>query len=104
MGSPQSGLDIKVIAIDDDQLIIDAIRDGKISGTVAQNPWGQGYVSMWVLANLQAGKCTVNEPGIIVDSGSFLVTKDNVENFDDERVARTKEILKDFQDEYLTCS
>ncbi len=103
-GVTQSGLDIKVIAIDDDQLIIDAIRDGKISGTVAQNPWGQGYVSMWVLANLQAGKCTVNEPGIIVDSGSFLVTKDNVENFDDERVARTKEILKDFQDEYLTCS
>lgn len=103
-GVTQSGLDIKVIAIDDDQLILDAIADGKISGTVAQNPWGQGYVSMWVLANLQAGKCTMNEPGIIVDSGSFLVTKENVANYDDERVARTKEILKDFQDEYMTCT
>lgn len=103
-GVTQSGLPIKVIAIDDDDLILQAIRDGKIEGTVAQNPYGQGYIGAWALANLKAGVCTVNEPGVIVDSGSFLVTTDNVETYNDERLAKTQELLDQFQNEYFSCS
>ena len=99
-----SGLDIKVIGIDDDAVLLDAIRSGAITGTVVQNPWGQGYVGTWALANLQAGICTVNDPGFIVDSGSFLVTAENVDTYDDEREAKTKEILSAFQSDYLTCA
>ena len=100
----ETGLDIKVIGIDDDPTILDAIREGIITGTVAQNPWGQAYVGSWVLAALQTGVCTMNEPGLYVDSGSFLVTQDNVDTYDTERQQVSREILEDFQTEYLTCS
>lgn len=103
-GVEETGLDIKVIAIDDDSTILDAIREGTISGTVAQNPWGQGYVGSWVLAALDSGACTMNEPGLYVDSGSFLVTQENVETYDEERQAASMSILEDFQNEYLSCS
>jgi len=103
-GVGDTGLPIKVIAIDDDAIILDAIRDGTISGTVVQNPWGQGYVGSYVLAALQTGYCEMNEPGLYVDSGSFLVTQDNVETYDAEREATSKEILAAFQNEYMTCN
>jgi ribose transport system substrate-binding protein len=103
-GVASTGLPIKVIAIDDDSIILDAIRDGTISGTVVQNPWGQGYVGSWVLAALQTGYCTMNEPGLYVDSGSFLVTTENVETYNTEREATSKSILAAFQSEYMTCS
>lgn len=102
-GVESTGLPIKVIAIDDDAIILDAIRAGTISGTVVQNPWGQGYVGSWVLAALQTGHCTMNESGLYVDSGSFLVTTDNVETYDAEREATSKSILAAFQTEYMTC-
>ncbi|CAB4342875.1 MAG: substrate-binding domain-containing protein [Actinobacteria bacterium] len=102
-GVASTKLPIKVIAIDDDQKILDAIKSGTISGTVVQNPWGQGYVGSWVLAALGSKQCTMNTPGLYVDSGSFLVTKDNVDTYDDTRQATSKEILTAFQTEYMTC-
>ncbi|WP_211286289.1 sugar ABC transporter substrate-binding protein [Pontimonas salivibrio] len=103
-GVGDTGLPIKVIAIDDDQIILDAIREGTISGTVVQNPWGQAYVGSWVLAALQTGYCEMNEPGLYVDSGSFLVTTENVDTYDAEREATSKEILAAFQNDYMTCN
>jgi len=99
----ESGLPIKVVAIDDDQVILDGIKDGSVSATVVQNPGGQAYVGSWVLASLQSGACTVNDPGVIVDSGSFIVDQANVDTYDDERQAESDKILKQFQDELLTC-
>ncbi|MFN8622426.1 MAG: sugar ABC transporter substrate-binding protein [Chloroflexota bacterium] len=102
-GVKTSGLPIAVIAIDDDPTVLQAITDGIIAGTVVQNPWGQAYVGSWVLAALQSGNCTMNTPGQYVDSGSFLVTKDNVTSYDAQRQATSMDILKDFQTKYLTC-
>lgn len=102
-GVKTSGLPISVIAIDDDPVVLQAIRDGVISGTVVQNPWGQAYVGSWVLSALQSGACTMNTPGQIVDSGSFLVTKDTVDTYDAQRQATSMDILAAFQNEYLTC-
>jgi ribose transport system substrate-binding protein len=96
-------LPIKVIAIDDDPKILAAIKSGTISGTVVQNPWGQAYVGSWVLAALGSKACTMNTPGLYVDSGSFLVTKANVGTYDSTRQATSKTILKDFQTKYMTC-
>jgi len=101
--SPLRDFPSKSIAIDDDAIILDAIRDGTISGTVVQNPWGQGYVGSWVLAALQTGYCTMDEPGLYVDSGSFLVTTANVETYNAEREATSKSILSAFQNDYMTC-
>lgn len=102
-GVKTTGLPIKVIAIDDDPVVLQAIRDGVIAGTVVQNPWGQAYVGSWVLAALQSGVCTMNTPGQIVDSGSFLVTTDTVDTYDQTRKDTSMQILKDFQEQYLTC-
>jgi ribose transport system substrate-binding protein len=99
----QTKLPIKVIAIDDDPKILAAIKDGTISGTVVQNPWGQGYVGSWVLAALGSKACTMKTRGLYVDSGSFLVTKKNITTYDAVRKATSKKILKDFQTKYMKC-
>ena len=102
-GVKQSGLPIKVIAIDDDQTILDAIKDGSVSGTVVQNPVGQAYVGSYVLMKL-AGGCTMKTSGVVVDSGSFVVTKDKVDTYDSERQAKTTELKGAFDSQYLSCS
>ncbi len=35
---------IRMVGIDDDPIVLDAIRDGIIDGTMAQNPYGQAFV------------------------------------------------------------
>jgi ribose transport system substrate-binding protein len=103
VGVKSSGLPIKVIAIDDDAKILSAIKDGTIAGTVVQNPWGQAYVGSYVLASLETHKCTMQTPGLYVDSGSFLVTKDNVATYDKERHDTSMKLLNDFKTKYLSC-
>lgn len=99
----ESGLDIQLVAIDDDETILDGIRDGSIYGTVAQNPTGQAYVGSWVLGELASGACEMTDPGVVVDSGSFVVTKDNVETYADEQAAFAEKVKKQFEDDLLTC-
>lgn len=99
----ESGLDIQLVAIDDDSTVLDGIREGSIYGTVAQNPTGQAYVGSWVLAQLASGACEMAEPGVIVDSGSFVVTKENVDTYGDEQAAFADDVRKKFEDDLLTC-
>ncbi|TFC91913.1 sugar ABC transporter substrate-binding protein [Cryobacterium breve] len=98
-----SKLDIKLVAIDDDETILTAIKEGSVYATVAQNPVGQAYVGSWALAQLASKACTVKQPGVVVDSGSFLVTKDNVATYDDERQAASKKLKSLFSDSLLNC-
>lgn len=100
----ESGLPIQLVAIDDDATVLAGIKDGSIYGTVAQNPSGQAKVGSWVLGQLASGACTVTDPGVIVDSGSFVVTKANVDTYNDERKAFADDVMKKFKDELLTCS
>jgi ribose transport system substrate-binding protein len=102
-GVKTTKLPIKVIAIDDDPKILAAISDGTITGTVVQNPYGQGYVGSWVLSQLETKACTMKTPGQYVDSGSFLVTKATVATYNAERLAKTKSLIADFKSLYLTC-
>ncbi|MCW3816000.1 sugar ABC transporter substrate-binding protein [Micromonospora sp. DR5-3] len=101
-GVKQAKLPIKVIAIDDDKTILDGIRDGSVAGTVLQNPVGQAYVGSYTLSKL-AGGCTMSQPGVIIDSGSFVVTKANVDGYEADRSAKTDELKKEFDAKYLTC-
>ncbi len=102
-GVKEAGLPIKIIAIDDDQTIIDGIKDGSVSGTVVQNPEGQGYLASYALSKLVNG-CTMAEHGTIIDSGSFVVTKANVDTYNDERKAKTTELKTAFDSTYLKCA
>jgi ribose transport system substrate-binding protein len=98
----KSGLPIKVVAIDDDPTILSGIEDGSVSATVVQNPVGQAYVGGYALMKLEGG-CTMNTPGVTVDSGSFVVTKTNVTTYDAQRQAQTKQLKADFDSKYLSC-
>ncbi|MEU0836826.1 substrate-binding domain-containing protein [Streptomyces sp. NPDC005969] len=99
----ESGSKAKVVAIDDDAKILSSIKDGSVSATVVQNPVGQAEIGAWALALLQTKQCSMKTPGQIVDSGSFVVTKENVSSYDAARQARTAELKKQFADNYLSC-
>ncbi|GIE30398.1 sugar ABC transporter substrate-binding protein [Actinoplanes italicus] len=101
-GVKQAKLPIKVIAIDDDKTILDGIKDGSVAGTVLQNPVGQATVGSYGLMKL-AGGCTMADAGVIVDSGSFVVTKANVDSYETDRKAKTAELRQAFDSQYLTC-
>lgn len=101
-GVKQSGLPIKVVAIDDDPTILAGIKDGSVSATVVQNPTGQGLVGSYALMKLSTG-CTMANPGVIIDSGSFVVVGSNVATYDAERQAKTTELKSDFDSKYLSC-
>lgn len=96
-------LSIKVVAIDDDAKILAGIKDGSVSATVTQNPVGQASVGGWALTQLATKKCVMAKDGVVVDSGSFVVTKSNVDTYDAERAAKSEEIKKQFTAELLTC-
>ncbi|MFC9248929.1 sugar ABC transporter substrate-binding protein [Streptomyces sp. NPDC057136] len=99
-----SGSAAKVVAIDDDAKILDSIRKGSVAATVVQNPVGQADLGAWALALLQTKQCTMRKPGVIVDSGSFVVTKENATTYDGDRKAKTKQLKTQFAGELLDCN
>jgi len=46
---------IKMVGIDHDQVVLKAIKDGFVNGTMLQNPYGQGYVGSYALDKLRSG-------------------------------------------------
>ncbi|MEU9381989.1 substrate-binding domain-containing protein [Streptomyces sp. NPDC048279] len=98
-----SGSKAKVVAIDDDAKILGGIRQGTVTATVVQNPTGQAEIGTWALALLQTKQCTMRDPGVEVDSGSFVVTAANVADYDRARQEKTRRLKREFADKYLAC-
>jgi ribose transport system substrate-binding protein len=99
-----AGLPIKVVAIDDDPKVLAGIKDGSVAATVVQNPVGQAYVGSWALAQLQTKTCTMKSSGVVVDSGSFVVTSGTVDTYDTQRQAKTQQLMAYFKSDVLSCS
>ena len=102
---------IKMIGIDDDKIVLDGIKDGFVSGTMAQNPYGQGYIGAYALDLLASG-CTpkADAPWVktpqtahFIDSGTLLISSANAGTYTDDLKALTKKIQGSFKDTYLTC-
>ena len=75
------GLDgITILAIDDNDDTLEYIRDGKIWGTMAQNFYKMGYIAGEYAIEYLNG----NEVDSIVDSGTVLVTLDNIDTYAEE--------------------
>lgn len=82
---------VKVIAMDTDQRTIDLIQKGVISATIGQKPFTMGYYGAKLLDDLHHNKPSsltenfVQDPKspvpTFVDTGSFVVDKDNVGAF-----------------------
>jgi len=103
---------IKFIGIDDDPIVLDAIKDGFVAGTMAQNPYGQAYIGAYVLDLLASGDCTVkaDAPWIktpqtahFIDSGTMVINTSTVSTYKDDLKKLTADIQSKFKDTYLTC-
>ena len=104
---------IKFIGIDDDPIVLQAIKDGFINGTMAQNPYGQGYVGAYALDLLASGGCTMKEdaPWIktpqtahFINSGTMVINNDNIDSYKDDLKKITADIQGEFKDAYMNCN
>jgi ribose transport system substrate-binding protein len=103
---------IKLVGIDDDKIVLDAIKDGFAAGTMAQNPYGQGYVGAYVLDLLASGSCKVKadapfiktpQTARFIDSGTLLISVDNIGAYKDDLKKITNDIRTSFKTKYLDC-
>ncbi len=94
---------IKMVGIDDDPIVLQAITDGFLVGTMSQNPYGQAYVASFALDRLRNG-CQMNaDAPFLIDSGTFLIDPAKVETYKADLEALTGEIADGFEATYLTC-
>jgi len=102
---------IKMVGIDHDQVVLDAIKDGFVHGTMLQNPYGQGYIGVYATDLVREG-CTVKDDAPwqqtaqtarFIDSGTAFVGADRVDDYQAAMVAVTEEIMTTFKDQYLDC-
>ncbi len=103
---------IKMVGIDHDPVVLKAIKDGYVDGTMLQNPYGQGYIGTYVMAKLAAG-CKVKAGRALGEAprrprgSSTAAPRSPVRRMSDHYLdtmrAVTKTILADFQQKYLTC-
>lgn len=81
---------VKIVGFDTDKTTLDAIKSGEVEATISQGPWCEGFWSMNYLFfssqnlmnpvdNWQAKKYPTLPA--TADSGSTVVTKDNVASF-----------------------
>jgi ribose transport system substrate-binding protein len=103
---------IKMVGIDDDKIVLDGIRGGFVAGTIAQNPYGQAYIGTYALDLLASG-CTVKadapwtttpQTAHFVDSGTVVISADNVGTYAEDLKALTKTMQANFKDTYLSCN
>jgi ribose transport system substrate-binding protein len=103
---------IKMVGIDHDEVLIQAIKDGIVDGTMLQNPYGQGYIGSFALDRLRSG-CTVKEDAPFgsnaltdkfIDSGTSYVDASNADSYLEAMRAETEKLLADFESTYLSCS
>jgi len=92
---------IKVVGIDTDASVLQAIKDGYISGTMAQNPYAMAYIPVYALKLIKDGYMYKPDSPFNVDSGTFYVNKDNVDSVDDELAKVTKSLLDNFKGYFL---
>lgn len=102
---------IKMVGIDHDEVVLQAIKDGFVDGTMLQNPYGQAYVGSFALGKLKSG-CTVKEDAPFksnaltakfIDSGTAYVDAPKVDTYVDVMRDETQKLLANFETTYLNC-
>ncbi|GAB5374975.1 MAG: sugar ABC transporter substrate-binding protein [Acuticoccus sp.] len=102
---------IKMVGIDHDAVVLEAIKDGFVDGTMLQNPYGQGYIGVYAM-DLVRGGCTMKDDAPwqttaqtdrFIDSGTAFVGADEVANYQEAMVRVTDDIMADFKEKYMNC-
>ena len=92
---------IRFVGMDTDAVVLKAIRGGHVDATLAQNPMAMGYVGCSLVSHLLDG-WTANGGYQKINSGTVLITKDNVDTFEKEVEAITEKIKTQIETKYLT--
>lgn len=102
---------IRMIGIDHDEVVLQAITDGIIQGTMLQNPYGQGYIGTFAANRIRQG-CTIKADAPFastaltdkfIDSGTTFVDATTVDNYIGAMQAVTTELMATFEATYLDC-
>jgi len=72
---------IQLIGFDENDMTLQAIKDGECIGTVVQNPYEYGYQSVRVLTEILAGKEDAVPESRYLDIAPRSITADNVDEF-----------------------
>lgn len=91
---------IRFVGLDTDERVLAAIRDGSVDMTLAQNPFGHGYISC-ALLDLMLQGWQPKVPYQFVDAGCVPVTRENVDSFQAGIEAMTKDIVAELKTKYL---
>jgi len=76
---------IKVCGFDEDDALLQAIKDGHAQGTISQQPWKYGYESVRVLKGILDGDNSVVPANKFIDVGYKSVTAKNIDEFWNEK-------------------
>lgn len=102
---------IKMVGIDHDEVVLSAIKDGFVHGTMLQNPYGQGFIGSFVANKLRSG-CAVKEDAPFksnaltdkfIDSGTVFAGVDDVDDYVTSMQSITEALFADFEATYLDC-
>jgi ribose transport system substrate-binding protein len=103
---------IKFVALNDDPIILDAIKDGFAQGTFVQNPYGQAYIGAYALDLLASNACEMkaDAPWIktpqtahFIDSGVVYVNAANLASYKNDLKTLTADIQGRFKSTYMSC-
>jgi ribose transport system substrate-binding protein len=91
---------VRFVGLDTDDRVLAAIREGGVDMTLAQNPFGHGYISCALLDLMLHGW----QPKVayqFVDAGCVPVTKENADSFQAGIEQMTKTIVGELKTKYL---
>lgn len=91
---------IHAVGIDTDPIVMTAIKDGVMDGTIVQNPYGHGYLSLLLLQYLSEGY-KPKADAYFVNAGFAYANKDNLETYSDDILKVTEQIKSELLDKYL---
>lgn len=98
----QGETSIKYVGLNNFPVILDAIRDGFATGTMAQNPYGQAYLASYSLKLLTDG-CTYKGDDFYINTGLLYITKDNLASQAEDLSKVTSDLAKDWKEKYFSC-
>lgn len=96
----QSHKRIRFIGIDTGEDTLKAIEEGHIDATVAQNPFGHGYISCTILKLMLDG-WTPKKDYQFINAGIVIVKKENLDTYAAEVKKTTDRIVGELKTKYL---
>ncbi|MSR66287.1 MAG: sugar ABC transporter substrate-binding protein [Pedosphaera sp.] len=80
---------VKVVAFDEAERTLQAIKEGHCHGTVVQNPYEYGYQSIKLLLELHKGNNAAIPASKFIDIPARQIRKDNVDDFSKDLKQKT---------------